>query len=138
MTDVAELASEVLIKVAEFVRKLPAEQLASVVSGEARLDLVPKGARVVAPGGSAAKAGAALPRPAQEISATMSGTGDRVAARRYLEKDLKLTVAQLKALAKELDITATGTKPKMLDGIVEWAVGRRQDSEAISRAGAAR
>jgi hypothetical protein len=136
MTDVADLASEVLIKVAEFVRKLPAEQLASVVSGEARLDLVPKGARVVAPGAATAKAGTALPRPAQEISATMSGTGDRVAARRYLEKDLKLTVAQLKALAKDLDITATGTKPKMLDGIVEWAVGRRQDSEAISRAGA--
>jgi hypothetical protein len=79
-----------------------------------------------------------LPRPAQEIATTLAGIGDRTAARRYLDVDLKLTVAQLKQLAAELGITVSGLKPKLLDGIVEWAVGRRLDSEAISRAGAGR
>jgi hypothetical protein len=64
--------------------------------------------------------------------------GDRAAVRRYLEVDLKLTVPKLKQLASELGITVSGAKPKILDGIVEWAVGRRLDSEAISRVGGGR
>lgn len=136
MTQPADLAHDVLIRVAEFIRKLPAEQLADLASGEARLDVVPKGARRAAP--APAKAAAtALPRPAREIEATMTAIGDRAAVRRYLDVDLKLTVPRLRQLASELGITVTGTKPKLLDGIVEWAVGRRLDSEAISRAGGA-
>jgi hypothetical protein len=76
-----------------------------------------------------------LPRPAQEIATTLTGIGDRAAARRYLDVDLRLTIAQLKQLAADLGITVTGTKPKIIDGIVEWAVGRRLDSEAIGRTG---
>ena len=135
MTDPADLAHEVLIRVAEFIRKLPAEQLADLASGEARLDVVPKGGRSAAR--TSGSAPTVLPRPAQEIATTMAQIGDRAAARRYLE-DLKLTVPRLKQLAAELGITITGTKPRLLDGIVEWTVGRRQDSEAISRAGAGR
>jgi hypothetical protein len=135
VTDPADLAHEVLIRVAEFIRKLPAEQLADLASGEARLDVVPKGGRRPP---AARAAGGDLPLPAQEIATTMAQIGDRVAARRYLDVDLKLTVPRLKRLAEELGITVSGTKPKLLDGIVEWAIGRRLDSDAISRAGAGR
>jgi hypothetical protein len=146
VTDPADLAHEVLIRVAEFIRKLPADQLADLASGEARLDVVPKGgrrpaaARSVGPAapGPAGSGPAGLPRPARDIAATMSEMGDRLAARRYLDVDLRLTVPKLKLLASELGIAVTGTKPKLIDGIVEWAVGRRLDSEAITRAGGAR
>jgi len=131
VTDPADLAHEVLIRVAEFLRKLSAAQLAELASGQARLELV--GRRQ-----PAARAAAGLPRPATEIATTLTQIGDRAAARRYLETDLKLTVPKLKQLAAELGITVTGTKGKIVDGIVEWAVGRRLDSEAISRAGAGR
>lgn len=132
MTQPADLVHDVLLRVAEFLRKLPADQLAELASGDAKLDVVPKGGRR-----AAASAGAGLPRPAEEIAATMKQIGERAAARRYLEVDLKLTVPKLKQLASDLGIAATGTKAKILDGIVEWAVGRRLDSEAISRAGGA-
>ncbi|HKT01305.1 MAG TPA: SAP domain-containing protein [Rugosimonospora sp.] len=132
MPQPADVAHDVLLRVAEFLRKLPAEQLDALATGEARLEVVARGGRATA------ATGAALPRPAQEIVATVAGIGDRAAARRYLEVDLKLTVAKLKQLAADLGITASGTKPKLLDAIVEWAVGRSLDSEAISRAGGAR
>lgn len=135
MTDPADLAHEVLIRVAEFIRKLPAEQLAELASGEAKLDVVPKGGRRAAVRKPASDE---LPRPAPEIAATVSDIGERAAARRYLEVDLKLTEARLRRLAAELGITVRGRKQQILDGIVEWAVGRRLDSEAITRAGAAR
>jgi hypothetical protein len=132
VTDPADLAHEVLIRVAEFIRKLPADQLADLASGAARLDVVPKGGR------APARTAQALPRPSEEIVSTLTGIGDRAAARRYLEIDLKLTIPKLKQLAADNNITVTGTKAKILDGIVEWAVGRRLDSEAISRAGGGR
>jgi hypothetical protein len=147
VTDPADLAHEVLIRVAEFVRKLPAEQLADLASGEARIALVAKGGRVAVPGGTAsggtraAARGAAdqLPHPAEQIATTMAEIADRTAARRYLEVDLKLTGPKLQRLAAELGIAIPARpKAKQLDGIVEWAVGRRLDSEAISRAGGAR
>ena len=132
MIQPSDLAHDVLLRVAEFIRRRPADQLADRASGEARLDVVPKGGRRATP---ARAAGAGLPRPAEEIKATMTEIGDRAAVRRYLEVDLKLTVPRLKQLAAELGITVSGLKPKVLDGIVEWAVGRQRDSEAISRAG---
>jgi hypothetical protein len=135
VTEPADLAHDVLVRVAEFLRKLPAEQLADLAAGEARLEVVPKGGRRAGGGGTA---GAALPRPAQEIATTLVEIGDRAAARRYLEVDLRLTIPRLKQLAAALGVTVSGTKPRILDGLVEWAVGRRLDSDAITRAGGAR
>jgi hypothetical protein len=74
-----------------------------------------------------------LPRPAEEIRATLEGIGDRVAARRYLETDLKLTVAGLQALGTAFQITVRSRKAQALDDVVEWAVGRSQDADAIAR-----
>jgi hypothetical protein len=127
VTEPAELTHGVLLKIAEFVRKLPADQLEDLVSGAAKLELVPK-----AP---VRKAGAkpALPRPAEEIRTTLEEIGDRVAARRYLTTDLKVTVPMLRALGTEFGITVRTKKDQALDDVVEWAVGRRQDSDVIAR-----
>ena len=127
MTDSAELAHEVLIRVAEFVRKLPADQLAELARGEVKLAI--EGARRA----PRRTSGANLPRPADEIEATLRGIGDRRSARRYLETDLKLTAAQLQAFGAAKGITVRTRKPQALDDVVEWAVGRRLDSDAITR-----
>jgi hypothetical protein len=137
VTDPSELAHDALIRVAVFIRTLPADQLTDLATGEAKLELVPKGGRRVA---APRSAGAALPRPARDIAATLAEIGDRAAAARYLIVDLKLTVPALKTLAGDLNITVSskGTKAKLVGDIVEWAVGRRLDSDAINRVVTAR
>ena len=140
MTEPADLAHDVLIRAAEFIRRLPADQLADLASGEAKLELVPKGGRRVPATRTARAGGAALPRPSAEILDTMKAIGDRAAARRYLAVDLKLTVAQLRQLAAEFGVTV-GSKDKkdeVVFNIVEWAVGRGLDADVISRVGGAR
>jgi hypothetical protein len=131
VTEPAELTHGVLLKVAEFLRKLPADQLDDLVRGDAKLELVPKGGRAAPARKATTKP--VLSRPAEEIRATLEGIGDRVAARRYLETDLKLTIAGLQALGREFGITVRSRKAQALDDVVEWAVGRSQDSDAISR-----
>jgi hypothetical protein len=129
--DTADLAHAVLVKVADFVKKLPADQLADLVSGEAKLELVPKGGRV-------ARSGAALPRPAAEIATTMKEIGDRTSVERYLATDLKLTVPLLKQLAGELGVTVRTKKADIIADLYEWAVGRSREADVIARVGAAR
>ena len=73
MADPAELTHEVLLRVAEFLRKLPASQLASLASGDARLELVGRSSlplrEPVPP--------AALPGPIEEIAAQLAALPDR-------------------------------------------------------------
>jgi hypothetical protein len=126
VSEPADLAPNVLLRVAEFLRRLPADQVADLANGVAQLEVVPKGGR-------RSTTSSPLPRPAAEIAATMQGMADRRAARQYL-LDLKLTVPVLKALAKELGVTVRSRKADAIDDLVEWAVGRRLDSEAIERA----
>jgi hypothetical protein len=129
VTEPAELTHGVLLKIAEFVRKLPKDQLEDLATGAAKLELVPKGGRQA----PVRKAKPALPRPAEEIRATLEGIGDRVAARRYLETDLKLTIAGLQALGAAFHITVRSRKAQALDDVVEWAVGRSQDADIVAR-----
>jgi hypothetical protein len=131
VTEPAELTHGVLVKVADFLRKLPADQLEDLARGEAKLELVPKGGRTAPARKAPAKP--VLPRPAEEIRSTLVGIGDRVAARRYLETDLKLTVAGLQALGAAFEFTVRSRKPQALDDVVEWTVGRSQDADAIAR-----
>jgi hypothetical protein len=132
--DPADLAHAVIVKVADFVRKLPADQLADLVSGEAKLELVPKGGRTA----TRSKAPVQLPRPAEEIATTMKDIGDRTAVQRYLTTDLKLTVPLLKQLAGELGVTVRARKDDIIIDLYEWAAGRSRDADVISRVGAAR
>lgn len=130
MTDPADLAHEVLLRVAAFVKTLPADQLADLASGAAKLELVPKGGRPARPAKAAAPA---LSRPVSEIEAMLAELGTRQAATQYLN-DLKLTVAQLRELAKVLNVAAPAraTKAAVTTAIVDATTGRRLDSAALS------
>jgi len=135
MTDPADLAQQVLIAVAAFVKTLPADQLEDLAAGAAKLELVPKGGRT-----TPSKAAAApLPLPIAEIATMLEQIGSRPAGMQYVN-DLKLSVAQLRGLATSLGVTVPSKATKLVttETIVNWVVGRRADSEAIARMSAAR
>ncbi len=129
MSQPADLTHGVLLRVAEFLRKLPADQLADLADGTATLAVVPKGGRVPARGAAAKP----LPVPATQVRAELAKIGDRGAARRWLE-DQRLTVPQLKTLARELGISvpSKATRSAVLDQLVQQTIGRQLDSMAFS------
>ena len=131
MTDPADLAHDVLLKVAAFVKSLPASQLADLASGAARLTLVPRSGAPAAPARPSAKP---LSRPVAEIETMLSEIGTRAAAVQYLN-DQRLTVAQLRELAKTFGVALPGkaAKADITAKIVDSVVGRRLDSDAIDR-----
>lgn len=138
MTEPADLTHAVLLRVAEFLRRLPADQVRDLADGGAKLELVPKGGKPPARG-RAPHAAARPAVPAERVRVDLAGIADTAAARQYLD-DLGLTVPQVRALAKELGITvpSKATKEAALQTIVRWTVGRRLDSESISRPAPAR
>lgn len=130
MSDTADLAHGVLVRLADFLRKLPADQLAGLADGTAKLAVVPKGERA-----AAARPVKPAPVTAEQVRAELIRIGDRAGGRRWLE-DQRLTVAQLVGLARELEI-AIGSKPRkadVLDKIVQQVIGRRLDFDAITKA----
>lgn len=133
MPDPADLTHGVLLRVAEFLRRLPADQLADLANGTAKLEVVPKGGR--RPTGAVT----APPIPAPRVREELTKIGDRAAARRWLA-DQRLTVPQLRALAQALEISvpSKAKKDAVLDEIVQWTIGRKLDSQAISRPAPAR
>jgi hypothetical protein len=136
MTESAELTHEVLLRVAEFLRKLPTDQLQDLASGSASLEVVTK--QPIAPRRRlpvrAATAPVPMPRPIAKIGADLSNLQERSAAAAYLD-DLKLSVAQLRSLALGLGIAVSSkaTKAQARDTIVQWTVGRRADASILSR-----
>lgn len=130
VTEPADLTHDVLLRVAEFLRRLPADQIADLAAGAAKLEVVPRGGRPAAGPAAAVP----LPRPPKEIDAELSALGDRAAGARYLD-GLGLTVSQLRALARALGIAVASraTKAQARDTIVQWTVGRRLDSAVLSR-----
>lgn len=151
MSSPADLSHAVLIRVADFLRGLPADRLAALANGEATLAVVDAAAptaraaqtsatpapdadrppRTAAP--SAVRL-AALAIPVDELRAALSALNDRASAVRYLD-DLKLTTAHLRALAKELGLAVSSSagKAAVRDTIVQWTVGRRVDASVLSR-----
>jgi hypothetical protein len=129
VTEPADLTHAVLLKVAEFLRKLPADQLNDLAEGTAKLELVPKGGR---PAPRSRSVAAAV--DAGRVRADLTAIGDTAAARQYL-LDLGLGVPQYRALAKELGIAVSSkaTKEATLQALVQWTVGRQLDSQTISR-----
>lgn len=129
MSDPADLSHGVLLRVAEFLRKLPADQLAGLADGTAKLEVVPKGGR------RPTRAAKPAPVTGEQVRVELSKIGDRAAGRRWLE-DQGLTVPQLVVLARELGI-AIAAKPRKddaLDKVVQGVIGRRLDFDAITKA----
>jgi hypothetical protein len=126
----------VLLRVADFLRKLPSEQLEDLASGSASLEVVAK--QPIEPRRRlpvrAATAPVPLPRPIELIGGDLASLQERAAAAAYLD-DLKLSVAQLRSLALGLGIAVSSkaTKAQARDTIVQWTVGRRADASILSR-----
>src|SRR5690606_2558198 len=132
MSDSAELTHDVLLRVAEFLRKLPAKQLEGLAAGTARLEVVERSRQRLPTRSATPKVD--MPKPIEETGATLSSFTDRAAATIYLD-DLHLTVAQLRSLAAGLGIAvpSKATKAQARDTIVQWTVGRRADAAILSR-----
>jgi hypothetical protein len=132
VTDSAELTHEVLLRVAEFLRKLPTRQLQDIAAGTAKLEVVKPTVRKLPVRERTAPA--QLPRPVDEIGSVLTSQTDRSAASRYLD-DLHLSAVQLRSLALALGIAVTSkaTKAQARDTIVQWTVGRRVDGTILSR-----
>lgn len=130
MTDPADLTHAVLLKVAQFIRTLPAGQLNDLAEGTAKLELVPKGGRPV----RQPRAAVTAPVSVDRVRADLDAIGDRAAAAQYL-LDLGLTVPQSKSLAKDLGIAvkSSANKDEVIQALVQWTVGRRSDSDVLSR-----
>ena len=134
MADVAALSATVLLRVAEFLKTLPADQLDDLAGGVAKLELVPKGGRRPA----AAKA-APSTVDGEEARQLLASFTSVAAATRYLD-GMKLTVAALRSLAAGLGVSlpAKAVKNDIRDAIVRAYVGDVLNSEAIRRQAAAR
>ncbi|MDG4764013.1 hypothetical protein O7632_07830 [Solwaraspora sp. WMMD406] len=147
----ADLSHAVLIRIAEFLRTVPSDQLAALADGTAHLVVAgaPSATGAVVPSttGPAATAPAPATRrtrttaakaPAavdtDRIRADLAAIDDRVAAGRYLD-DLGLKVAELRALAAELGVAlpSRATKATISKSIVQATVGRRLTSAVLSR-----
>lgn len=143
MSDSAELTHDVLLRVAEFLRKLPAEQLEELASGSAHLEVISRSPleavrRQRLPVRERTPT-VEMPRPIERIGADLASLTDRTAAVSYLD-DLKLSVAQLRSLAAGLGIAVSSkaTKAQARDTIIQWTVGRRADATVLSRPAARR
>ncbi len=125
-----ERTHDVLVKVAEFLRKLPEDQVEALLNGDARLELIPKGSKVTGP--AAPKAAAVLPVTAERVDADLKAFTDRAAALKYL-KDLKLTKPLLLELAKQINVPAVSkeTATTIYANIVQQKVGMRLTADTI-------
>jgi hypothetical protein len=132
MTDPWDIAHAVLTQLAEQVRKLPPELIEQLYEGSARIEIVPKGGRPAPV--SSARRSRSKPVDVALVSADLSKINDRAAATRYV-KGLNIGVAGLVTLADALGIPIARKplKARAEDLIVQWTVGRRADSDAISR-----
>jgi hypothetical protein len=132
VTDPADRTYDMLQRVGEFLKKLSKVQYDALVAGEARLEVVPKGARIT--GGTAAKTAppVLLPMSAERVGADLKAIGDRPAAVQYID-DLRLKKAQLTLLARDLGVRVTTrhTMTQVRDLIVEHKVGYRLATDAI-------
>ena len=134
MTNPVDRTHAVLLRVSEFLKALPADQIDELIAGTAKLAVVAKAGRT-----AARSAGKPLSVTPDKVRAELVAIGDTTAAERYIT-DLKLTVAQLKVLAGELGISvpAKALKAEVIRQIVQWTVGRRLTSETLSRPAPAR
>jgi hypothetical protein len=126
-------------QVADFVKKLPADQVNALAAGEMRLALVPRGARVSSGSSARTSPTSKVEIDAAQVAADLARIGDRAAATQYLN-DLKLTVAQLKQLARDLDIpvASKASKAEYIATMVGLLVGRRLEHDALIRNAGAR
>jgi hypothetical protein len=133
VTEPSGLSSAVLLRVADFLRDLPSDQLTALARGDLSLAVV---AELPPARPSAPVPARPMPPPvaAPTVRAALTALTDRASAVRYLD-DLRLTTTQLRGLARELGLAVSSSagKASIRDTIVQWTVGRRVDSAILSR-----
>jgi hypothetical protein len=133
VTEPSGLTCAVLLRVADFLRDLPSDQLTALARGDLSLAVVAElpPARPSAP---VPIRPMPLPVAAHTVRAALAALTDRASAVRYLD-DLRLTTTQLRGLARELGLAVSSSagKAAIRDTIVQWTVGRRVDSAILSR-----
>jgi hypothetical protein len=129
MADVAALSAGVLLRVAEFLKTLPAQDLDALAEGTAKLEVVGRGRA-----GTRPRAAAASTVDRAEVRQRLAGFTSVADATRYVDS-LGLLAAPLRALAADLGVTvpAKATKVQIRDAIVRAHVGDVLNSEAIRR-----
>ncbi len=117
--------ADLLIRVAEFLRKLPADHLDALASGEARLEVVFKNVRPP-------KSAAVLSVSPEQVNLDLKSLPTRHDAQQYLN-GLRLKRPELAALATALEVpfTSKDSASNIITKIVEQKVGQRLDVEAI-------
>ena len=105
-----------------------------IVASDYLLIPAPKAGRPVKAVAKRAPSKVREPVAVDQARSDLSKIDDRTAAAQYV-KDLGLTVPELRALAKDLGISVASkaTGPVTTAAIVQWTVGRRLDSDAVSR-----
>jgi hypothetical protein len=139
VSEASGLSSAVLVRVADFLRDLPPDQLSALARGDLSLAVIgaPAPRRSVVPARSPAPnpvRAIPLPVAAPTVRAALTALTDRASAARYLD-DLRLTTTQLRSLARELGLAVSSSAGKSVirDTIVQWTVGRRVDAAVLSR-----
>ncbi|MBB5867579.1 ABC-type uncharacterized transport system auxiliary subunit [Allocatelliglobosispora scoriae] len=132
MTEPVDRTYDMLQRIGEFLKKLTPEKYEALLSGEAKLEVLPKGARITGAAPAKAAAPVELPVPANLIAADLAKFTDRASAVQYL-KDLKLSKPQTVLLAKELGVAfkASATAAAVQGLVVDYTVGSRLRSDAI-------
>ncbi|MGC5020402.1 Rho termination factor N-terminal domain-containing protein [Micromonospora sp. DT47] len=135
MTD-ATLASAVLVRVAELLRKLPAADVTALAEGRARLAVVPAESVDRGPvdaGATRTPASRRAAAPATDLGRAreaLAGTSSRHDGTAYLSS---WTASDLRALAAQLEVRGVSglRKADLIDRIVDRTIGFRLNSSAI-------
>jgi hypothetical protein len=131
MTDPVDRAAVVLRVVADFLKKLPAEQVADLVNGNAKLLLVPPGSRITQGSGHSRPGPSTQMIDVDAVRNELDSMTDRRAAARYVER--LGTVPQLRELAAKLGVPSPNKirKPDLAQLIADGTVGSRLTDQAI-------
>jgi hypothetical protein len=130
----AKQSIAILQRISEFLADIPEEHLSDIAEGKARLTFIPVGASE--PRRPATKAtrttkatrAAAAPVDMSEARAALAAMTSRDEGAAYLNR---LRVPELKDLAASLGHGRTGTKPELIDRIVQRTIGSRLNAAAI-------
>jgi len=115
--------------IADFLRKLPADEVDLLIDGQHRLVLVPPGARIAVPGNRKSPSSASI--DVDLVRRELTAMTNRDMAADYVEN--LGTIPQLQGLASQLGVP-TPSKPKkrpLAELIVDGTVGSRLINQSI-------
>jgi hypothetical protein len=120
------LVPKTLVKSFEKLNKLTEEQLLQLANNEAEFKFVPKNP----PRTTKAKAAKLPPPTAEEVRQAMLSASDQDTARAFFDSH-KLNLTELRDVARELGVPASGTAASIIDTIIKVLVAGRLTTSAV-------